>query len=154
MALTSERVRQLLLPEEPDYAAAARLGPALLPHLPALIRGPDEMLASKAAYLATLVSGPGAETVVRDAARSPSPLVRIAVAGGAPNLRSPQVGSLLIALLGDADPGVRKTALKAAAGRKNGALIAKIRDLSRRDPAPSIRTLAANALGRSGRGQA
>jgi hypothetical protein len=52
----THRVRAALEPEEPDYAAAAQLGPAV-PHLQTLIQGDDPMLASKASYLASLIQG-------------------------------------------------------------------------------------------------
>ena len=65
-------------PDEPDYAAAARLGEEAVPHLERLVRGDDAMLASKATYAASLIEG-GADTV-ETAADSEDPVVRVAAA--------------------------------------------------------------------------
>jgi HEAT repeat protein len=153
MPLTLKQVRQVLLPEEPNYAAAARLGPELLPHLRTLISGADAMLASKAAYLAGLIDDDRAVEVLSDAASSPSPLVRVAAASGVRNLRRPAASRVLMALLSDRDIGVRKFAINSASTRSNAALLAKISDLSRRDPAPVIRSVASRVLSRVRGGQ-
>ena len=70
MPMTLDQVRSLLDPDEPNYAAATRFGPQLLPHLQALIAGTNENYASKAAYLATLISDNRADEVLRRAANS------------------------------------------------------------------------------------
>jgi HEAT repeat protein len=148
MALNSQQVRKMLLAFEPNYAALARLGPQLLPHLKTLVNGPDKNLASKAAYLASLIDHDGAVEVVRDAAKHPSAAVRVAAAGGLRNLKRPAAAGVIMAMLGDRDPGVRKFAVKASVARPNAALLAKVGDVSRSDPAPFIRSLAAQALSR------
>lgn len=96
MPITFNQVRQMLLAFKPDYAAAARLGPQLLPHLKTLISGTE-----------------------------------------------------LMALLNDRDAGVRKLAVKSSATRDNSALLAKIGALSRQDPSPATRSLAARVVRRS-----
>ena len=72
MAITLEQVRALLDAEEPNYAALARLGPEILPHLRTLIAGGDEYFATKAASLvsATPATGPGSSC--RSSSRLPS----------------------------------------------------------------------------------
>jgi len=152
MAITLEQVRALLDADEPNYAALARLGPQVLPHLKTLIASADEHYASKAASLASRIDDDRAVDVLCDAARSPSSLVRLAVAGGVRNVRPPSVVGVLMALLNDRDAGVRKLAVKASASRSNAALLAKVGDLSRKDPAPNIRSLATQVLSRSRRG--
>jgi HEAT repeats len=151
MPVTFDQVRHMLLAFEPDYAAAARLGPELLPHLRTLISGPDKMLASKAAYLAGLIDDERAVEVLRNAARSSSAAVRVAAAGGLRNMKRPAAAGVLITLLNDRDSGVRKLAIKSSVTRDNSALLAKISDLSRRDPAPTIRSLASQVVSRSRR---
>jgi hypothetical protein len=151
MSVTFNQVRRLLQAFEPNYAAAARLGPQILPHLRTLVRGSDKMLASKAAYLASLIDDDRAVDVVRDAAKNASAAVRVAAAGGLRNLKRPAAAGAIMALLGDRDAGVRKFALKASAMRPNAALLAKLGDLSRKDPVPNIRSLAARILTRTRR---
>ena len=61
---TLEKVREMLLAEEPHYDALAKLGPGLLPSLDELVGGDDTMLAAKAAYLAGLVDDDRAPAIV------------------------------------------------------------------------------------------
>jgi hypothetical protein len=109
MAVTMKQVRAVLDPEEPDYASGAALGPEALPHLDALVNAGDQMLASKAAYLASLIADPRSADVVQKAARSANPAVRVAAAAAAPNLKAGGE-EVLRGLAGDPDGGVRKVA--------------------------------------------
>src|SRR5215218_6119681 len=133
MAVTLEQVRRLLMPDEPNYVVAAKLGPQALPHLRALVNGNDQMLASKAAYLATLIDHEGAVAVLGDAARSPSAVVRVAAASGARNLRRASASAVVSRLLNDKDTGVRKHAIKAAADSTNSALVAQLGQIVNKD---------------------
>ena len=117
MAVTLAQVRAMLDAEEPNYAALARLGPQILPHLQTLIASGDEYFATKAASLASRINDERATAVLRDAAKHASPRVRLAVAGAIKNVARPAAAGVLMALLDDRDPGVRKTALKAAWSR-------------------------------------
>lgn len=146
MAITLEQVRAILAADEPDYAAAARLGPQILPHLKKLIASGDEADASKAVSLASRIDDDHAVELLRDAANSTSSLVRLAVAGGVRRLTRPAASGVLMALLNDRDAGVRKLAIKSSATRDNSALLAKIGDLSRSDPTPAVRSLAAKVV--------
>jgi HEAT repeat protein len=147
MPITLDQVRSLLAPDEPDYAAAANLGPELLPHLKAFVDSGDDNYASKAAYLASLIDHDQAVEILRGAAKSPSPLVRAAAAGGIRSMTRPSAAGVLLALLEDRDAGVRKLAIESSAIRNNSALLAKIGHLSQRDPSPAIRLIASRALG-------
>lgn len=109
MAVSMEDVRRVLDPEEPNYAKVAQLGPEALPLLGQLVRGADAMLASKAAYAASLVGEEG-HGVLEAAARSENAAVRVAAAAGARNLASERSQGLLRDLRADPDPGVRKIA--------------------------------------------
>ena len=55
MSITMKDVRAQLDRDEPDYKEAAMLGQDAIPYLSELVKGPDAMLASKAAYLASLI---------------------------------------------------------------------------------------------------
>jgi hypothetical protein len=110
MPVTMEDVRAALDPEEPNYPKAARLGPEALPHLKELVNSGDAMLASKAAYLASLIADEGATDVVEHAARRSEPIVRVAAAAAAANLAGAAGERVLRSLATDTDPGVRKVA--------------------------------------------
>jgi hypothetical protein len=108
------QVRQYLDPEEPDYkAAAAALGVDALPVLESLVRSADPLLASKAAYLASLIPDPQATRVLEEAARSDHPTVRVAAAAGLQ--KRPEATEEVVAQLAtDLDAGVRKVAARTA----------------------------------------
>jgi HEAT repeat protein len=147
MSVDANSVKRLLDSDEPNYGALVRLGPAVLPVLARFIAGANVRLASAAASAAGLIRDPRAADTLAGAARSASPVVRIAAAGAARNLQGPVVSRFLHTLLGDADQGVRKFAIKAAVARPGDSrLLAKVRSIQSADPAPANRTLAARAL--------
>ena len=101
---------------------ATKLGPDAIPHLQALVNGDDAMLASKAAYLASLIKSDASADVVRDAARSNVETVRVAAAAAARNLPSAKASAVLEELIADVDPGVRKVARDAVPRRPSSRL--------------------------------
>ena len=141
MAVTMKQVLAQIDKDEPDYPRAAKLGPQALPHLRTLIEADDPMRASKAAYLASLIGGPDAIEVLDDASRRKEPEVRVAVAHALQNTRDapPQ---LVVRLLGDADPGVRKLALRTAGRLKSPELRPKVETIAKRDPEEFLRKMA------------
>ncbi|MDP9372193.1 MAG: hypothetical protein M3Q65_07005 [Chloroflexota bacterium] len=141
MPVTMEQVRAVLTPEEPDYAQAAGLGPDALPHLEELVGEPDALLASKAAYLASLIPDPRSANVLRKAAGSSRPEVRVAAASGARNLNRDAASGVLLPLLGDRDIGVRKTALKGVPDEATPELRTAVESLADGDSSPGIRAL-------------
>lgn len=148
MAVTLEQVRALLMPDEPNYRKAARLGPQALPHLRALVNGPHKMLAQKAAYLAGLIDDDRSADVLSDAARSSSSAVRVAAASAARHLRRPGAAAVVSRLLNDRHVGVRKFAIKAAARSGNSALLAQLGQIVSKDSSPANRALASHTLGK------
>lgn len=146
---TTDEVRAALAPDEPNYAAAARLGPAALPVLRDLVRGDDAMLAAKATYLASLIPDEARSDVLADAAGSAEPTVRVAAAAALTNLAAEQAVPLADTLLADSDVGIRKHALRAAAGfRRSSAMTDRVREVARTDPEPALRQQAQDALDR------
>jgi HEAT repeat protein len=122
MVVTKQQVIDVLNPDEPNYPQAAKLGPDALPHLDTLVKTADPLLASKATYLASLIQGEQSINVLKAAAQSNHPEVRVAAAAGARNLASAAAGAgdlgrdrlsdLLSSLNNDEDAGVRKEATK------------------------------------------
>jgi len=119
-------VLAVLEPEEPDYRAAAELGPESLPHLAELVRGDDPMLASKAAYAASMLEGNQGQEVVVAAARHGDSVVRVAAAAAARNLPPADASDLLVSLVSDDDPGVRKVARASAPAEMSAALVERL----------------------------
>jgi HEAT repeat protein len=112
-----EQVLNHLDREEPDYAQAAQLGPEALPLLAELVQGDDEARATKAASLAGAIQSRESADVLEMAARDDRPGVRVAAAAATERLPGPEADRVLAVLLDDHDAGVRKMALRAAAGR-------------------------------------
>jgi HEAT repeat protein len=129
MAVTMEDVRAALDPEEPDYAEAAKLGPDALPHLEVLVNSGDTMLASKATYLASLIKDPRSADIVRMAANRDDPAMRVAAAAAASNLGASAASAVLVDLVGDPDPGVRKVARTAVPGKPTAKLAERLAGL-------------------------
>ena len=145
MVKSLDEVRQQLNVYEPDYAVLAReLGPDAAAHLRTLVTDEDEGIASKAAYLASLL--PDQSEIVALAARSPSPVVRVAAAAGTANLSGADVAEPLAGLLDDADMGVRKTALRSATRLQPTELRETVQQMQQADPEDAIRQLAREAL--------
>lgn len=152
MTITMDDVRAGLDPDEPDYAAAAGLGPEALPFLDRLVRGADPMLAAKAAYLASLIPGEARSAVVAAAAASAEPTVRLAAAASLRNLDEAEAGRLADVLLDEADVGVRKQALRSVArfarstATPSAAMTERVRRVAETDPEEALRDLAADEL--------
>jgi len=147
MATTEAQVRAYLDPEEPNYtAAAAALGPEALPVLEALVQDADPLLASKAAYLVSLIPDARAARVLEQAAQSPHPTVRVAAAAGLQ--KQPDVADeTAVDLMTDQDPGVRKVAAKAGRARMTSALRERIAERASSDRDPNRRATARTIAG-------
>jgi hypothetical protein len=112
MATTMNDVRAVLGSDEPNYDKAASMGPEIVPFLEELVRGENSELASKAASLAGKLTGDSGVSVMKLAAESADPIVRVAAAGAAQGLSDTEASDVLDLLVDDADVGVQKTALK------------------------------------------
>ena len=142
MPVTLQQVLKQLDTDEPNYPALAALGPEAVPHLAALVRGEDPGIASKAAYLASLIQSDDSIEVLASAAASPHEAVRVAAAAGLSNMAPTQALPLTGHLLDDADPGVRKQALRAFRRLGMDSLESKVKALASSDSEPALRQLA------------
>lgn len=146
MAMTLEGVRARIDLDELNYGIlATELGEAALPHLKTLAAGRDAMLASKAAYLAALIGGAEATPVLDIAQKRSEAEVRVAVASALHHLEEAQAEGLAERLLADADIGVRKMTMRAAAKMRFPKLKSRLQALGAQDVEPFIRDLAGNA---------
>ncbi|MEO8053154.1 MAG: HEAT repeat domain-containing protein [Acidobacteriota bacterium] len=146
MPVTMKQVLNTIDKDEPDYEAAARLGPEALPHLQMIIEADDPLRAAKAAYAATLIGGTDSKGVLQKAAEHHDPQVRIAVAHGLRHSADPARVQVLRALLGDADAGVRKVTLASAGPLAETDLREKISAMAEKDPEEYLRTAAKTAM--------
>ncbi len=146
MATTLDEVRSAILPEEPDYErAAARLGKDALPFLAALAVDENTMIAMKAVSLAGLIGGRRALRIAEGASESDLPELRVVAAGAAGRLGAggePVIESLL----GDADRGVRKHAIRAVTRSSSPELKEQLAQLRDREADMPLRDLLATKL--------
>jgi HEAT repeat protein len=146
MAMTAAQLRTELLADEPEYDALARQGPSVLPAVRALLSDANEYVAANAASLAGMIDSDESVALLGLASKSPSARVRAAAAGALRQVTRPAAAGVIATLLGDRDKSVRKFAIKAAGARSNPALMAKVGEISRTDPIPGLRTLAAQVM--------
>lgn len=143
MTISMSDVRSHLDRDEVDYQEAASLGAEALPFLRELVGGDDPMLASKAAYLASMIPGEQQARILDAAARASDSVVRIAAASGLGNLAEGDADSLADGLLDDDDLGVRKYAIRSVAQFDSPAMAARLRRAAQDDPSDELRELAA-----------
>jgi HEAT repeat protein len=144
MSVTMEQVLSYLGPEEPNYVEAAKLGPNALPFLKEIINRSDVMLASKAAYLVSLIKSDESVSILEHTAQNKDPIIRIAVASGIRNLSDKDAGVLLDRFIQDKDNGVRQVTLKSVAKFKSDLIKSKVQKFIESDPESAIRELASS----------
>lgn len=139
-----DEVRSELDKDELDYPAlASELGDEVVPQLEELVREDEPRIASKAAYLAGLISGSTSDRVVALAAGSRHDVVRVSAAAAMPLLPAKQATGIANQLLDDPDPGVRVRAAKSAVTLDQSALSDRVRTMAEEDAEPSVREVAA-----------
>jgi HEAT repeat protein len=139
MAVTSEQVRAELVKDEPNYEAAAQLGTDALPHLQRFVESGDPNLAPKAAYLAGRIGVSQASPILELAATSDDAGIRVAAAAGVRYLPDEQADNVLLPLLDDDEPVVRKKALEAVPTTLSQDLADKVEVLQEYDSEQALR---------------
>jgi HEAT repeat protein len=152
MSVNMQQVLSEIDKDEPNYAAAAKLGSEALPFLQMIIEGNDPLKAAKAVYAASLIGGSGAIEALTKAADHHDPQVRIAVAHGLRNLANAAPTELVMKSLNDHDPGVRKLALSTASLLKRAEFSQRVSAIAQSDPEEylqkSASTIAKTLLGK------
>ena len=147
MPFTLQDVINQLDREEPNYAQAARLGSAIIPHLRELVAGDNLGLAAKAAFLAGAINGQGSVQVLELAARHPDPIVRVAAAASAKHLTH-LTPALATTFLEDADPGVRKWGLRTIEATYPEGVRARVEKIMQYDTEADLREMARKVIDR------
>lgn len=146
MAMTDQELKLALDNEEPRYRdIVARLGDSDVPRVRALAESGDVALASKAVYLASLLTQAQAHDIVIRAADSANELVRVASATALPNLPTAPRERAAERLLTEANPAVSKMVLRAI-GPASATLAPKLRDLESRTTLPELKALVREKL--------
>lgn len=143
--MTLDEVRAMLDVDEPDYPGfARRLDASDVASLRALVAEDEPRIASKAAYLASLLPEAGSVEVVDLAGQSRHPVVRVAAASGLAALDAASARPIARRLLTDLDPGVRARAIRSVVALDDRALTDDVRRRATDDDHPDVRALAAD----------
>jgi len=144
----NQEVLAFLRQDELDYPAGAKkFGAAALPYLEELIASNDEMLATKAAYLAGYIGGEAGSGALKKAAAAGFSTVRLAAAFGAQSLKEADATEVLSQALDDHDPGVQKIAMRSVQAKKlQAALKPKLQALSKNAVTEEIKTQASEMV--------
>lgn len=153
MSVSLADVQAFLDSEEPNYGHAAALGAEALSHLQHIVvNSEDPLLASKAAYLATIIPHEAALNVLEAAVSRPEPQVRVAAAAGVENLMGSvadaidpsaraafqrRAGELLAPMLADQDYGVRKAAERSLKAEKTVEAVTALREVAATTSGPA-----------------
>jgi HEAT repeat protein len=141
-----DELREALDKDELDYPAlAAEAGPESMDELEALVAEDEPRIASKAAYLASLVDADNCHRVVDLAAHSRHDVVRASAAAAIGALPEERATPIARNLLGDADPGIRARAVKSL-GDSRGSFRESLRAVAEDDDDPDVRRLAADLV--------
>jgi HEAT repeat protein len=143
MTMTIQQLRVLLGSDEPNYPLIRKLlQPDDVSSLETLAHGPEEMLASKAAYSISLLGTSDALQAMQRLASSPKVDVRVAVSCGLSHLAGLDVAPLAERLLSDADTSVRKGAIKASRALNLASLRSVLQRVANADKVPAMRAMA------------
>jgi HEAT repeat protein len=138
-----DEVRTALDKDELDYPRlASELGEGALEPLRELVAEDEPRIASKAAYLAALISGERSDDVVGLASQSRHEVVRVSAAAALSELPAGKGEAAAERLLADPDPGVRARAARSAVRRGDPALTGRVREMARDDEDPAVQELA------------
>lgn len=142
-----DELRQALDKDELDYPAlAAEAGPGSMDDLEALVAEDEPRIASKAAYLASLIDADDSHRVVDLAAHSRHDVVRASAAAALGSLSQDRATPIARSLLGDADAGIRARTVKSL-GTFRGSLRQSLQAVAEEDDDPGVRALAADLVG-------
>jgi HEAT repeat protein len=144
--MTMEELRRQLSAIEPDDSTFHGIGPSELPLLEQLMQDPEPWRAARAVVAASRIADARVLPLLERASRDPRAEVRVALAANLERMAASDANGLLLALLGDADVGVRKFAIRSVSTGHDAAVLRKVRELLDRDPAPAIREGAASRL--------
>jgi HEAT repeat protein len=142
MPKSPSELRRQLGDIEPTERTYAGLDPSDVDGLRALLDDEEAWLAARAVHALARISAGEAVEALRDAARSPRPEVRVAVASSAPRLPTAAADDVLAVLLEDPQAGVRKFAIRSVAPRNSAELKERLARVAATEKIAGLRRLA------------
>jgi HEAT repeat protein len=142
MPKSPAELRDQLSTIESDDATYEGLGRDDVASLTPLLEADEGWLAARAVHALSRIDDPRAHQAIVTAASMPRPEVRVAAAAVAGRLPAELSDGVLLGLLGDPDPAVRKFAVRSVSPRNGAAVRSRVRELADAEPNPRIKDLA------------
>jgi HEAT repeat protein len=142
MPKSPSELRDQLSTIESDDATYEGLGRDDVASLTTLLEDDEGWLAARAVHALSRIDDPRAHEAILAAASMPRLEVRVAAATAAGRLPAELSDGVLLGLLEDPDPAVRKFAVRSVSPRNGTAVRSRVQELAEAEPNPRIRDLA------------
>ena len=142
MPKSPSELRNQLSTIESDDATYEGLGRDDVASLTSLLEDDEGWLAARAVHALSRIDDPMAHQAILAAASMPRLEVRVAAATAAARLPAELSDGVLLGLLGDPDPSVRKFAVRSVSPRNGAAVRRRVHELADAEPNPRIRDMA------------
>ena len=142
MPKSPSELRNQLSTIENDDATYEGLGRDDVASLTPLLEDDEGWLAARAVHALSRIDDPRAHQAILAAASMPRLEVRVAAATAAGRLPADLSDHVLLGLLGDPDPAVRKFAVRSVSPRNGAAVHGRVQDLADAEPSPRIKAMA------------
>ncbi len=142
MPKSPSELRNQLSTIESDDATYEGLGRDDVASLTPLLEDDEGWLAARAVHALSRIDDPRAHQAILAAASMPRLEVRVAAATAAGRLPAELSDGVLLALLGDPDPAVRKFAVRSVSPRNGAAVRSRVQELADEEPNPRIKDMA------------
>jgi HEAT repeat protein len=142
MSKSPSELRNQLSTIERDDATYEGLGRDDVASLTSLLEDDEGWLAARAVHALSRIDDPRAHQAILAAASMPRLEVRVAAATAAERLPAELSDGVLLGLLGDPDPAVRKFAVRSVSPRNGAAVRSRVQELADSEPKPRIKDMA------------
>ena len=147
MAKTTSELRAQLSEIEPTSAMFDGLAPDDVDQLRSLVASEEPWMAARAVHALARIGNERSADAVLAAVRDPRIAVRVAAASSSATLPAAQADQVLLALLDDEAPSVRKIAVRSVTASNGAAVLQRVRALSTNAADPHVRRAATAAVG-------
>jgi HEAT repeat protein len=142
MPKSPSELRDQLSTIESDDATYEGLGRDDVASLTSLLEDDEGWLAARAVHALSRIDDPLAHEAILAAASMPRLEVRVAAATEAGRLPAELSDGVLLGLLGDPEPAVRKFAVRSVSPRNGVAVRSRVQELADAEPNPRIKDMA------------
>jgi HEAT repeat protein len=142
MPKSPSELRDQLSTIERDEATYEGIGPDDVASLTSLVEDDEGWLAARAVHALSRIDDPRARQAILAAASMPRLEVRVAAATATERMPADVSDGILLGLLGDPDPAVRKFAVRSVSPRNGAAVRGRVQELADAEPNPRIKDMA------------